>query len=344
MAYRVVQFFTGVIARENIRLIAADPQLELVGAVVHSESKDGVDVGEIAGIEAMGVRATRDVEQILAMEADCVLYNAPRYDIDQVERILRSGKNVVTISGGWYPQLFPAEFERLEAACLAGNVSLFGTGNMPGLIPDALPLFMSGFTAGVERITARERTYHRNYNSREVMLGALGYGSEIEEARSSVVPEVYHQALMQPAYMVAHAHGVDFDEFRLTKHELAEAPRDIYLPSIDATIREGSVAGMRFEFSGFVRGRPWYVMEVEHVVELGLGAGWRANEEEPEFSVRIDGRPSLSCDFHTVGPGGGIQHVLELNAARIVNSIRAICAAEPGICTLLDLPLLRSRA
>jgi len=149
---------------------------------------------------------------------------------------------------------------------------------------------------------------------------------------------------MQPAYMVAHAHGVDFDEFRLTKHELAEAPRDIYLPSIDATIREGSVAGMRFEFSGFVRGRPWYVMEVEHVVELGLGAGWRANEEEPEFSVRIDGRPSLSCDFHTVGPGGGIQHVLELNAARIVNSIRAICAAEPGICTLLDLPLLRSRA
>ena len=96
MAYRVVQFFTGVIARENIRLIAADPQLELVGAVVHSESKDGVDVGEIAGIEAMGVRATRDVEQILAMEADCVLYNAPRYDIDPFRVLLPDFCNAIS--------------------------------------------------------------------------------------------------------------------------------------------------------------------------------------------------------------------------------------------------------
>ena len=45
MSYRVIQWYTGAIAREQIGMIQRNPELELVGAVVHHEEKAGIDVG-----------------------------------------------------------------------------------------------------------------------------------------------------------------------------------------------------------------------------------------------------------------------------------------------------------
>jgi hypothetical protein len=47
---RVIQWSTGDIARHQVRLAAASPSLELVGAFVHHDAKHGLDVWEIAGI------------------------------------------------------------------------------------------------------------------------------------------------------------------------------------------------------------------------------------------------------------------------------------------------------
>ena len=59
MPYRVIQWYTGSIASEQIRLIARHPELTLAGAVVHHEEKVGRDAGEIAGIAPLGVEARR---------------------------------------------------------------------------------------------------------------------------------------------------------------------------------------------------------------------------------------------------------------------------------------------
>lgn len=86
-------------ARDRGRTRAAD--LELVGALAFSEEKAGRDVGEIARIGEIGVIATTDVDEILALDADCVLYHAqgdwnPPVALDDICRILASGKNVVS--------------------------------------------------------------------------------------------------------------------------------------------------------------------------------------------------------------------------------------------------------
>jgi len=47
--------------------------LDLVGALVYSEAKHGVDIGTLVGRTPIGVTATTDVEQILNVDADCVL-------------------------------------------------------------------------------------------------------------------------------------------------------------------------------------------------------------------------------------------------------------------------------
>ena len=47
--------------------------------------------------------ATNGVEEILALDADCVLYAPLMPNPEEVAAILRSGKNVVTPLGWFYP-------------------------------------------------------------------------------------------------------------------------------------------------------------------------------------------------------------------------------------------------
>ena len=75
MALRIIQWATGGVGRAAIEGIAAHPELELAGCWVHSADKVGRDVGELCGLGPLGVQATGDVDALLALEADCVLYS-----------------------------------------------------------------------------------------------------------------------------------------------------------------------------------------------------------------------------------------------------------------------------
>src|SRR3954454_24198360 len=99
MTLRVIQWATGGVGRAAIEGLLGHPELELVGCWVHSPAKDGRDVGELVGREPVGVAATGDVDPLLSTEADCVIYSPMMADHSVVERILRSGKNVVTPLG-----------------------------------------------------------------------------------------------------------------------------------------------------------------------------------------------------------------------------------------------------
>ena len=103
MTYRVIQWATGGVGRAAIEHILRHPDLELVGCWVHSEEKAGKDVGEIVGSEPLGVIATNSIDEILALDADCVLYSPLMPNPEEVAAILRSGKNVVTPLGWFWP-------------------------------------------------------------------------------------------------------------------------------------------------------------------------------------------------------------------------------------------------
>src|SRR5262245_29079456 len=74
MGYGVIQWATGGVGTAAIEGILGHTDLELVGAKVFSDAKHGKDVGEIIGREPIGVLATMDADEILAMDADCVIY------------------------------------------------------------------------------------------------------------------------------------------------------------------------------------------------------------------------------------------------------------------------------
>src|ERR1700743_491039 len=101
----LVQWATGGGGKAAIECVLNHPQLELVGCWVHSADKDGRDVGEILGAEPLGVAATSSIDDVLALDADCVMYSPLIPNDDEVVAILRSGKNVVTPVGWVYPDL-----------------------------------------------------------------------------------------------------------------------------------------------------------------------------------------------------------------------------------------------
>ena len=55
-----------------------------------------------AGCGPTGVLATDDIDEILALGADCVLYMPQECNVDDVCRLLESGANVVTTRGEFH--------------------------------------------------------------------------------------------------------------------------------------------------------------------------------------------------------------------------------------------------
>ena len=54
MTYRVIQWATGNVGQAAIEGVLGHPDLELAGCWVHSQAKDGQDVGTLIGREPIG--------------------------------------------------------------------------------------------------------------------------------------------------------------------------------------------------------------------------------------------------------------------------------------------------
>jgi 4-hydroxy-tetrahydrodipicolinate reductase len=339
--YRVIQWYTGFIGTLQLKMMLADPRYDVVGAVVHHSEKSGIDIGELVGAQHLGIRTTDDVDAALALEADCVLVNGRAWEPDLMARILRSGKNVVNILGGYdLRSRWTPEGAELDEVARAAGVSLTGGGNMPGMLPDVIPLLMSGFTTDVTRIWTRERNCHQFYESAPV-LTMMGYGADpdhLPDTGDGPDALVSERLFVQSAHLCADAFGLELSDFRMTNREIVLAPEDIHLEASGLTIKKGTVAGSRIEYTGFVDDEPWHVLEMEFTSRIGLGPGWRPDADEPEFTIRVDGDPPQEVTWACYG----LPNLIRLNAVRMVNLVGPIIAARPGCRTVLDLPWVRA--
>ena len=345
MRYRVIQWATGNVGRAAVQGIVSHPQLELVGAWVHDPAKAGRDVVELCGVGPLGVRATADVEAVLAQPADCVLYSPLLPQLDEVVRLLASGKNVVTPVGWFYPFSTPGVAE-LEAACRSGGVSLHGTGIHPGGITELLPLTVSRLCRNVTHVRAEEFSDIRVYRAEMVVREVMLFGKRPEEARVSPMLGLLGFGFGQSIDMVADALGLRLDPEKTTAHAMAVATAPIETPV--GVLAPGTVAAQRFTWEGTVDGAPVITVRVNWLMgEEHLDPPWTIGGER--FEVEVRGDPSVHLTLRGLQPP--FEHAdLDRNpgivatALHCVNSIPAVCAAPPGIRTYLDLPLITGRA
>lgn len=339
---KVVVCFTGGVGSQVIRLLGEHPDHELVGVLVHDRAKEGRDVGELTNTAQIGVAATCDVDQILALRPDCALWHGAVWDRETVSRFLRSGVNVYTGMAGFSVPL--AEDEELRAACQAGGASLASGGNIPGLISDVLPLFLSGYTGNIRRIRATQRNHVAEYPSAHQLHEYLMMGFAREQAEhATAVDAIWLTAQSESAKLVAAGLGAAYGQTTISTREFALTPVEITLESSGLTVPAGTVAGVRWTFTTTTaEGYPFLDVVNEQTVALGLGAGWRQQIDEPNWTVEVDGHPSIRCQLElTAGTDQPVDSSPALNAARAVNFIPQLVAAAPGFVSVLDMPAPR---
>jgi hypothetical protein len=346
MTLRVIQWATGGVGRAAINGVRNHPDLELVGCWVHSAEKAGRDAGALAGIDALGVAATNDVDALLALDADCVIYSPVLADHDVVERIVRSGKNVVTPVGWWYPD--SRSGARIDGACREAGVTLHGTGIHPGGITERFPLTFSALSGSITHVRAEEFSDIRTYSAVDVVRDIMLFGATPEVARTSIMLSVLGNGFQQSIRMVADELGFVIDDELRTTHEVAVATAPIDSPI--GVIAPGLVAAQRFRWEATVDGRPVVTAAVNWLMgEEHLDPAWSFGPERERFEVEITGDPPVRVTFHGLHPDS-LEEGLRRNrgivatAMNCVNSVPYVCAATPGIKTYLDLPLIAGRA
>jgi 4-hydroxy-tetrahydrodipicolinate reductase len=347
--YRVIQWSTGNVGRHALRLIAEHPELELVGCWVSSDAKRGVDVGTLAGIAPIGLAATDDADALLALDADCVCYTAtadlrPADAIADMTRILASGKNVV--SSSVVPLVYPPHVDAglrgpLEAACTQGNASCFTSGIDPGWANDLLPLVLTGACEYITELRVMEVVNYATYAQPTVLFETMGFGKPLDDTPLLLIPGVLSFAWGGVVKVLAAGLGVEIEELREV-HERQPADRTLDLGF--GVVEAGTTAAMRFEIQGIVDGKPKII--VEHVTRLAddLAPEWPQPVGHSGYRVVVTGNPSYTCDVQMMGDDGDHNTGgLVGTAARLVNAIPAVCAAPPGLLSVLDLPLVPGR-
>ncbi|MBW2499724.1 MAG: dihydrodipicolinate reductase [Deltaproteobacteria bacterium] len=348
MTHRVIQWATGNVGKYALRAILDHPDLELVGVYTYNPEKHGVDAGEILGDAPVGVRATRDLDALLALEADCVVYAPLTLDLDEVCKVLESGKNLISLPGLLHPATLGSQaVDRLEAACQRGGSSVHGTGINPGWVGEVLPLTMSGLCQQIEQIHVKEIGDWSHYTSPEMVFDLFRFGASPAEVdlEENAFLRTIGAYFRESIDMVAAGLEIRLDDFTI-EQELALAPGSYEMAA--GTIAEGGVAGQRYRFTGRVEGDPVIIIETVWAVVPDLPGDWPRSGES-RWIATLEGRPSFRCEFtpaltfdpdrKDVSDDGGEMSLLG-TAMHAIHAIRHVCQADPGIRTFLDLPII----
>jgi 4-hydroxy-tetrahydrodipicolinate reductase len=335
-----VQWTTGNVGKESVRAIAANPGLELVGCFAWSASKVGVDVGEVVGIAPLGVAATDDVEALLGLEPECVVYNPMWPSVDELVRILQAGVNVVSTAAFINGRRLGEERDRLVRACERGRSSLMGTGVSPGFA-ELVAITIAGICGRVDKVSVREQADTTFYDSPETEK-PVGFGQPFDHPRLGEMAREGTAVFGEAVAMVADALGVELDEI-VCESEFAQTTEELEMASW--TIPAGCVAGVAASWQGRIGGRAVVDLNVRWKKGTTLQPDWII--EKDGWLITIDGLPTVTATLDFLPPPDFEAETLEdfmrighiITAVPALNAIPAVVAAAPGIVSYPDLTL-----
>jgi 2,4-diaminopentanoate dehydrogenase len=346
---RVIQFSTGNVGRHSLRAIIGRPDLELVGVHAASADKIGKDAAHLCGLqEPTGILATDDIDALVALHADCVVYTSqgetrPMEAIEQMSKFLAAGTNVVGTSMVWLVTPHHADDwlrEPLHKACETGNSSLYVNGIDPGFSGDTLVHSAVSLTTRVDSITVQEIFDYGNYDDAEFTGAAMGFGTtEDDDSPMMFLPGVIVSMWGGQVRSLADNLDIKLDEVR-QRVEPWYTPERIECTMM--TVEPGQMGAVRFATEGVRDGTP--VITLEHVTRLTTAAApdW---EFPPDghtgvHRVVVEGEPRVEINTHVSHPvldstdAGCIS-----TAGRAVNAIDWVCRAPRGLVAVEDIPL-----
>jgi 4-hydroxy-tetrahydrodipicolinate reductase len=356
--HKVILWGPGGVGEYVLRYLQSQPELELIGVRAYSPEKEGQDVAELVGLPPSGVLATQNVDELLALGADCVIFT-PRTALTdhtapgspdgpvlaEALKILESGANLVSSIGSpmHWRQLLEGEafHEQINAACQRGGSSALFTGIDPGFSDCVLGATVASLVGEITQIRSWEMLDYGTYMVAET-LAALGFGLKPEQMQAH--PEILTATWGSSLWVLADACGITLDDIEIGG-DIWVSP-ETYTAVNGMVVEAGTVGAVRWSLSGIVDGQPR--VQTNHVNRLGPHAApdWPSIGDAGGYRIEVDGFPSIRGDFPFGLPGGtrdGLKDAMAMTAGRLVNSIDHVVRAAPGYLTPNDLPIIGPR-
>ncbi|MET7622178.1 dihydrodipicolinate reductase [Streptomyces sp. NPDC005408] len=340
---------TGNVGRAAIRAVEAHPALKLAAVLVHNPDKVGRDAGELGGLDAqLGVRATDDIDAVLAVSPRAVVYAAsgdirPDDALADIIRAIEAGAVVVTPAlYGFYDQrTAPPELRDPVLAAIAdGGGSLFVSGVDPGWGNDVLPLLISGLGTTVDVIRCQEIFDYSTYDQEDSVRHLVGMGHPMDYEPLMLAPTIPTMVWGGQIRLMARALGAELDDIRETMDRRA----------LDATVstrtmgefEAGTQGAVRFEVQGIVDGEPRIVIEHVTRIHSSCAPDWPTPPDGGDGAHRviIEGRPRIEVTVEASDEGANRSAGGNATAVgRLVSTIDWLVDAKPGLYDALDVPL-----
>lgn len=321
---RIIQYGLGPIGSAVARHVTERAGFELVGGVDIDPAKIGRDVGDVIGLgRSLGFPVSAKLSDLLAhTSADAVIHTTSSYfDLfkNQIVEILAAGLDVVTtaeeLSFPWLAH--PADAAEIDAAAKRAGKTVLGTGINPGFLMDALPLFLTGICQRVDRIAV---TRVINASTRRGPFQAkIGSGLTVDAFQAKMAAgRMGHVGLPESVGMVFDTLGKKLNRYESTVEPVIAGR---LVETRYFSVQPGQVMGLRQVARG-------YTAEGEFVT-LTFVAALETDEEGD--TVQIFGKPDLEVKLK--GTNGDITTI-----AIVVNAVRRVLEAPPGLVTMRDLP------
>ncbi len=339
--YRVVQWATGRIGESSLRELIRSPELDLVGVYVHSESKDGRDAGELCGLAPIGVKATRDINKIIALKPDCIVAVQEGANIDDVCRFLEAGINIATSRVDYLEpeRMDPEVRRRTEAACLKGNSSIHATGSSPGFSSEALPLVATTMSRRMDCMTIDEFA-DIPLSCPDVQVIGMGFGQPpSKEFNPHLLAHIGH-GFVQSISVIAKALNIHLDGIE-TMGENAHGNERFVLPG-GTPIEKGTIAAQRINVLGMLKGKPIIRYRINWYASKNVDQDWNLRENGWRLQIEGETPIDISVTF-PVALDKAPAAMAALTAYSVINTVPYICEAPPGIRTTSELPILVPR-
>ena len=334
---KIIQWATGAMGRTCLQAVIDSDQHELVGLYVYGDRKAGRDAGDIAKRADTGVIATQSIEDILALDADVVIHAArlappvERHDAD-ILRLLRSGKNVISINGGTSPSYWPAERQaRYREAGEAGGATFMGAGLNPGFAVEKLGVIATGVCRRVDRITISELVDCRPVKSPEYVFDIIGFGADVSSVDPNApdwVPAQTMNALFEEVVAsMAVRLGWTLDRVE-TDHTFVPARTALEIAA--GRIEPGKAARIDWRWIAHADGAPRVDLNIAWTMEPPA-----ADADAPGlWRINIAGEPGVNLTLELTEPDGWTERtspeMLGVSGA-VLNAIPHVVAAPPGL-------------
>ncbi|SDE17331.1 2,4-diaminopentanoate dehydrogenase [Sporomusa acidovorans] len=333
---RVVVWGLGSMGSGIARMMLGKKGFTIVGAIDMDPKKVGkklYEILEIAANEDNSCTVTENAEDVIKKGfADvCLLATASftKVVFPQIKMAAEAGMNIVTTAEEMsYPRVVDPELsDEMDRIAKENRVSILGTGVNPGFIMDLVVIMLTGVCDTVESLNVK-RINDLACFGKAVMV-EQGIGLKPEEFIQGVKNETIagHIGFLQSFGMFEEAFGIKMNNIRQDKEPiLTKVPRATDIVSVNA----GDVAGCRQLGYADFDGKTFITMEHPQQIKPEL-----ENIETGDY-ITVNGTPNMNLQIKPEIPGG------IATIAICVNMVPLVINSEPGLKTMLDLPIPRA--